>query len=234
MFVEAGAELILKRPATRELRAEWLHHFCARSMRRMGITVSVHGSFPERGALITNHQSYMDIVTLASLHRCVFVSKAELATIPVLGWMTTMSGAVYVERGRGGSALRARSGLKAASDAGLPVVFFPEGTTTNGREMLPFRSGLLAQVMTAEEPVTAGYIRYSMAAKNGADVSVEENVAWGDLPMVTHIFTFLGLRGIHVDVSFASAPIRFSSNLLHRKTAAIEARHVVDALAKSF
>ena len=46
--------------------------------------------------------------------------------------------------------------MKAAADAGLPVVFFPEGTTTNGVTMLPFHSGLLAQAMTIDEPVTAG------------------------------------------------------------------------------
>jgi 1-acyl-sn-glycerol-3-phosphate acyltransferase len=232
MFVEAGAELILKRPATREKRAEWLHNFCARSLRRMGITVTMQGSFPTHGALITNHQSYMDIVTLASLHPCVFVSKAELVKVPVLGWMTTMAGTVFVERGRGGSAMRASAGMKAASEAGLPVVFFPEGTTTSGREMLPFRSGLLAQVMAEGEPITAGYLKYSMSADNGADVSVEENVCWGDLPMFEHVFTFLGLRGVQVEVRFAPEPIAFSSDVLHRKAAAVEARAAVGQLGQ--
>lgn len=193
----------------------------------------MHGSFPERGSLITNHQSYLDIVTIAALHPCVFVSKAELVKVPVLGWMTTMAGTVFVERGRGGSALRASAGMKDASDAGLPVVFFPEGTTTNGREMLPFRSGLLAQAMVGGEPITAGRLTYSMGPDNGADVSVEENICWGDLPMFTHIFTFLGLRGVHVDVRFASAPIVFSSDVLHRKAAAIEARAAVASLAST-
>jgi 1-acyl-sn-glycerol-3-phosphate acyltransferase len=232
MFIEAGVELLLARPSTREARADWLHRFCARSMRRMGITITMHGSFPERGSLITNHQTYVDIVTLASLRPCVFVSKAELINVPVLGWMTTMAGTVFVERGRGGSALRASAGMKAASEAGLPVVFFPEGTTTNGREMLPFRSGLLAQAMAEGEPITAGHLTYSMGPDNGVDVSVEDNICWGDLPMFTHVFTFLGLRGVHVEVRFAAAPIAFSSDVLHRKAAAIEARDAVAALAE--
>jgi 1-acyl-sn-glycerol-3-phosphate acyltransferase len=232
MFVEAGVELFVTRPSTRQGRADWLHRFCARSMRRMGITITMHGSFPERGSLITNHQTYLDIVTIAALHPCVFVSKAELVKVPVIGWMTTMAGTVFVERGRGGSALRASAGMKDASAAGLPVVFFPEGTTTNGREMLPFRSGLLAQVMVGGEPITAGRLTYSMGPDNGADVSVEENICWGDLPMFTHIFTFLGLRGVHVEVRFASAPIAFSSDVLHRKAAAVEAREAVAALAE--
>lgn len=232
MFIEAGTELLLKRPSTRERRADWLHRFCKRSLRRMGITVTVHGRFPESGALVTNHQTYMDIVTLASLHPCVFVSKAELVKVPVLGWMTTMAGTVFVERGRGGSALRASEGMSAASQAGLPVVFFPEGTTNTEHELLPFRSGLLAQVLAAGEPITAGYVRYSIGSNNGPDASVKENVAWGDLPMFTHIFTFLGLREVHVDVTFASKSIAFSSDILHRKAAAVEARSAVTALGE--
>ncbi len=231
MFVEAGVELLSTRPATRAKRADWLHRFCKRSLRRMGITVTMHGSFPERGALITNHQTYMDIVTIASLHPCVFVSKAELVKVPVLGWMTTMAGTVFVERGRGGSAQRASEGMNAAFDAELPIVFFPEGTTTSGLEMLPFRSGLIAQVMAADAPMTAGFLRYSIGPDNGDDVTVNENVAWGDLPMFEHIFTFLGLRGVHVDVTFAEEPIRFSSDLLHRKEAAVEAQAAVQSLS---
>ena len=98
-FLEASGELIVDRPETRQLRAEWLHNFCARAMRGMGIPVSVKGEFPAHGAVIANHLSYLDIVVLASLHPCVFVSKAEIAKMPVLGWMTTNAGTV-VRRAR--------------------------------------------------------------------------------------------------------------------------------------
>ncbi len=231
MFVEASVELLLQRPATRQARALWLHRFCARSMRRMGITISVQGGFPEQGALIANHQTYLDIVTLAAIHPCVFVSKVEILELPVIGWMTKIAGTVLVERGRGRSALEAGSGMKAAFKDGMPVVFFPEGTTSSG-PLLPFRSGLLAQVMSTEEPITAAYLRYSMPSDNGADVTVAENICWGALPLFEHAFTFLGLHGVHVDVCFGSAPIAFSSKELHRKAAAVEARAAMAALGE--
>jgi lyso-ornithine lipid O-acyltransferase len=232
MFVVAGTELAVKRPQTREQRADWLHRFCARAMRGMGIEIDVVGRFPERGSVISNHLSYVDIVVFAALHPCVFVSKAEIAAWPVVGWMTTMSGTVYVARGHGGSAMKARRGMQDTVDAGLPVVFFPEGTTTNGSQMLKFHSGLLAQAMQGSGPVTAAHVRYRLVADNGPGVSVADDVCyWGDRNMLAHIFTFLGLRGVRAEVRFADGPIAFSSDGVHRKLAAVEARAAVAALA---
>ena len=229
-FVVAGTELLVKRPTTREARADWLHRFSARALRGLGVEVSVAGDFPERGALISNHLSYVDIVTFAALHPCVFVSKAEIAEVPVLGWMTTMAGTVYVARGRGGSAIKARQGMQAALDAGLPVVFFPEGTTTNGSQMLKFHSGLIAQVMESNAPITAAHIRYALTEENGLNAA--DGVCWGDdTKMRSHIFRFLGLRGVRAEVRFAERPIAFSADVLHRKQAAAEARAAVAALA---
>ena len=143
-----------------------------------------------------------------------------------------MAGTVYVARGHGGSAVKARSGMQAAADAGLPVVFFPEGTTTNGSHLLKFHSGLLAQAMQGGSPVTAANLRYSFAVENGPDVSVADDVCyWGDRNMLWHIFTFLGLRGVRAEVRFAEEPIAFSSDVLHRKMAAVEAHAAVSVLA---
>jgi 1-acyl-sn-glycerol-3-phosphate acyltransferase len=228
MFIVAGTELAVKRPATREQRADWLHRFCARALRGMKIEVCAVGKFPEHGAVISNHLSYLDIIVFAALHPCVFVSKAEIQSWPVVGWMTTMSGTVYVARGHGGSAIRAREGMQAALDAGLPVVFFPEGTTTNGSQLLKFHSGLLAQVLDGGSPVTAAHVRYSLGKGNGGGTSVADDVCyWGDRNMLAHIFKFLGLREVRVEVRFADKPIAFSSDVLHRKQAAVEARLAV-------
>ena len=233
MFVVAGTELVVNRPSTREERADWLHRFCASSLRGLGIDVNVVGSFPKRGAVISNHLSYLDIVVFAAVHLCVFVSKAEIRSWPVVGWMTTMSGTVYVERGHGGSAMKARKGMQEVLDAGLPVVFFPEGTTSNGSGLLKFHSGLLAQVLDGGAPVTAAYVRYNFEASNGPDVSIADDVCyWGERSMWGHVFKFLSLRGVRAEVRFAEAPIAFSSDALHRKQAAIEAWTAVAALGQ--
>lgn len=230
-FVAAGTKLLLERPETRQERAQWLHGFCSGAIRGLGVTTSVIGEFPTNGVVISNHLGYLDIVMFAALRPCVFVSKAEIESWPVLGWMTTMAGTVFVNRGHGGSAVKARSGMTAATDAGLPVVFFPEGTTTNGNSLLPFHSGLLAQAMMEQLPVTAAYIQYSLTEENDAGVTVADDVCyWGDASMWAHIFRFLGLRGVHAEVRFADVPIKFSSDVLHRKQAAAEAQAAVQML----
>jgi 1-acyl-sn-glycerol-3-phosphate acyltransferase len=152
---------------------------------------------------------------------------------PFLGWMTTMAGTVYVDRGAGGSADKATAGMQAAAAEGVPVVFFPEGTTSNGQQVLEFRTGLLAKSLEAGQPITAAYIRYTLEADNGPGVTVEDDVCfWGDdVNMLKHIFKFVGLQGTHVWVRIASEPIRFSDRNLERRVAADEAREAVMELA---
>lgn len=228
MIVEAAIELLLQRPATRQRRAEWLHRVCARVLRRLGLRVRVEGAPPPSGAVILNHQSYLDIFVMAGLARCVFVAKMEMRSWPVIGWMTTMAGTVYVDRGRGGSAAATTADMREAAAAGLPFVFFPEGTTTNGVEMLPFRSGLLSEARKAGLPVTAGYLQYSLPAVTCA--SLEDDVAyWGERSLPWHIVRFLTLTGVQATVRFAPEPIQFRAE--NRKLAAIEARAAVLALA---
>jgi 1-acyl-sn-glycerol-3-phosphate acyltransferase len=228
LLVYGALILIARRPSTREQRAEWLHRLCATSARVMDLTVRYEGAFPERGVVIANHLGYLDIVAFAALHRCVFVSKLEIRSWPFLGWMTTMAGTVYVDRGHGGSALRARERMQAIEDAGLPIVFFPEGSTSNGSTVLKFHSGLLDQALQAGQPVTAAFITYRLTQDNGPGVSVPSHVGfWDNTPIVIHIFRLLALRGIEVHVRFADSPIVFSAELGQRKQAAAEARIAV-------
>jgi 1-acyl-sn-glycerol-3-phosphate acyltransferase len=233
IFAHASLELIATHPATREQRAEWLHRFCARAARQMGIALQQRGPYPRHGVLIANHLGYLDIVAFAALHRCVFVAKSEIRGWPVVGWMTTMAGAVYVDRGRNASAISAGSAMQAAAGAGLPVVFFPEGTTSNGEAVLKFHRSLLVQAIDSGQPVTAAHVTYRLTEVNGPHISVADDVCyWGDVSMIKHIFRLLSLRGIEVEVRFAEAPIAFSEGPSQRRQAAVEARAAVMQLGK--
>jgi 1-acyl-sn-glycerol-3-phosphate acyltransferase len=141
--------------------------------------------------------------------------------------MTTMAGTVYVDRGRGGSAERAKDGMQAAADAGLPLVFFPEGTTSLGDTVLSFRSGLLAQAIEAHQPITAAHVRYRLTEDNGPQATLADVCFWDDTMLAKHIFRLMALRGIEVELRFAESPIAFSEDINHRKIAAEEARAAV-------
>ena len=119
----------------------------------------------------------------AAIKPCVFVSKAEIAKWPVLGWMTTMSGTVYVNRGHGGSAVRRgrNGGCCGCRAAGG---FLSRGDDLEWSALLTFHSGLLAQAMLERQPVTAAYVQYVLDEENDADVTVADDVCyWGDVSM---------------------------------------------------
>lgn len=232
-FAIYGLELAITQPKTRRQRAEWLHRFCGAMMKAFDITATVEGEFPERGVIICNHTSYLDIVAIASQKAVVYCAKAEMEHWFFLGWMTKMCGTVFVDRGAGGSADKATAGMKAAAAEGVPVAFFPEGTTSNGKQLLEFRTGLLAKSLEAGQPITAAYISYTLDKDNGPGVSVESDVAfWGDdANMLKHIYKFCGLQGTHVWVWIAAQPIQFSEAIMDRRVAADEAREAMLELA---
>jgi 1-acyl-sn-glycerol-3-phosphate acyltransferase len=226
-FARYGLELLFTQPKTRADRAAWLNRFCAATLNGMGIVFTVEGQMPSHSAIISNHLGYLDIIVFAAIRPCVFCSKAELGRVPVLGWFVRMAGTVFVERGQGGSALKAKGDMEAAFRDGLPVVFFPEGTTSNGEQVLDFHSGLLAQAMGAGMPVTASFLHYRFDQPNG-NASIADDVHyWGDGSMWPHIWRFVSLRGVHAYVRFAPVPIAFVNTVEKRKEAALEARTAV-------
>jgi 1-acyl-sn-glycerol-3-phosphate acyltransferase len=236
VFAYSIVEVAVQRPRSRAARAAWLGRIGNRLCRVADITYNAIGTVPTDGAVITNHLSYLDIVIHASLRPCVFVSKIELRSTPVFGWISMMAGTVYVARGAGGSAAKAAQGMAKGFRDGLPVVFFPEGTTGLGDvTVLPFRSGLLAQSIAAEVPVRYGFIRYRLSAFDLArGKTVRDDINWGTQTLWQHMWNLVDLHGIHATVQFAPEPIAFSQAAIgNRKMAAHEAEAAVTALANS-
>ena len=237
LFLAASVELLITRPRTRAERAAWLSRFCNRVLGAMGVSYSTLGPVPASGAVISNHLTYLDILLHSALRPCVFVSKAELRKTPLLGWMSMMSGTVYVARGAGGSAAKAAEGMAKGFRDGLPVVFFPEGTTGVGDEpAMSFRSGLIAQTIAAQEPMVAAFVHYDLTPGDLAlGKTARNSIHWGPEGLVDNIWKFLDLHGVHATVRFAEHPIVFSPEAVaNRKIAAEEARKAVVELSTHF
>ncbi|MDX2485171.1 MAG: lysophospholipid acyltransferase family protein [Pseudodonghicola sp.] len=115
---------------------------CRNAFRILGIGFSSHGT-PMRGAgaIVANHSSWLDIFTLNACKRIYFVSKAEVANWPGIGILARATGTVFIERDRRQARAQTAVFVERLA-AGHKLLFFPEGTSTDGLRVLPFKSTL--------------------------------------------------------------------------------------------
>ncbi|TMV08577.1 1-acyl-sn-glycerol-3-phosphate acyltransferase [Ruegeria sediminis] len=123
----------------------FLPQFVGRNaFRILGIKLRTTGDLMrERGAVVANHTSWLDIFALNARKRVYFVSKDEVAQWPAIGWLARAAGTVFIER----NPRKAREQTKLFEErlrAGHKLLFFPEGTSTDGLRVLPFKTTLFA------------------------------------------------------------------------------------------
>lgn len=203
-------------------RAAWLHRGCNLALRRLNIRVEVDGEFPPCGLIVSNHLSYLDILVFSSIAPCVFVSKIEVRDWPIFGKLADAGGTVFVDRNRTIDVHRVKDEMQNALSAGVVVVLFPEGTSTNGSEVLPFKPALLQSAVASEQPCHATYLRYTASAGDVAN----DVCWWGNEEFAPHFIRLLQCRDIVAHVRFSSTPQHFTD----RKEAALKLRGSVLAL----
>jgi len=192
----------LLRPVDRPVQAAWrIHRYCKRIVRALGVRGSTEGAPITAGAVISNHLSYLDILVFAAAHPFIMVAKSEVRHWPGIGWLTRKAGTVYVVRGGGPATYPAvNRSMAEAYRSGLPVLFFPEGTTTDGSEVLPFRRGLFHSVLNEEVELQAAALHYTSCDPS---VSVANDVCWwGDALLLPHIWRLAKSSGIRASLRF--------------------------------
>lgn len=161
------ALLALRLPLLDEAaRRRRVQGWSARLLRLAGLQRRVSGT-PRPGAtlLLANHVSWLDIAAIhAAAPHARFVAKAELRRWPLLGWMSHAAGTLFIERAHKRDALRVVHRLAEALRDGDSVVVFPEGTTGDGRTLLPFHGNLLQAAIATGTPVQPVVLRYSDGA----------------------------------------------------------------------
>ena len=207
LLIAAAVDGIVRRPKVGAAGAVWIHGWCRRIVAALGIECNYSGELPMGGAMVCNHLSYLDILVMSSIAPFVMVAKREVRGWPLLGALTARAGTVYVERGGGPATFpEVNQAMAEAYRSGLPVLFFPEGTTTDGAYedggVMPFRRGLFHSVLNDGVPLRVAAIRYSLDDENDG-ATVGRNICWwGDMFLGPHLFRFLGLRGVRVEVRF--------------------------------
>ncbi len=172
-------------------------------LRILGAELRVHGSAPKTACfLVSNHLSYLDIAVLASQVPCTFVSKREVASWPGLGILANLAGTLYVDRSSHRDAERVSRSIGSHFRAGGSLALFPEGTTTPGFEVGPFRSPLLAYPAATGMPVHAAAIRYQ--APEGFPPAAISIAWWGDASFLPHFLGLFRMPWMRIDLSFAA------------------------------
>jgi len=171
----------------------------ARTLSRcMGLEATIDGPRPT-GAflLVANHVSYVDILLLSQCVDVVFVAKSDVRHWPAIGALAASVDTIFIDREARRDAVRVSSAVDRAIRAGAGVALFPEGTSSDGSDVLPFKPALLEGAAREAMPVHHAAIRYVPA----------EVAWWGDMELAPHLWKLLQLPKLEASLRFGGAVV---------------------------
>ncbi|WP_342129848.1 lysophospholipid acyltransferase family protein [Hydrogenophaga sp. OTU3427] len=171
-------------------RADEVRRWSRRMLAILRVDLVVLGDPPTHGPLlqVCNHISWLDILVLNAAQPSRFVSKADVRHWPVLGALITGAGTLYIERESRRDAMRVVHHMAEALRAGDLLSVFPEGTTGDGRELLPFHGNLLQAAITVNVPVLPVALRF---VSSGSGLPTDAPTYIGDTTLLASIWRTL-------------------------------------------
>lgn len=175
-----------------------------------GIRIRIKGTPFTAGQVLymSNHLSYMDIPAIGCVIKASFVSKSEVKDWPLFGFLSTLQQTAFVERKRT-EAGRQKNALQSRIEKGDSLIIFPEGTSTNGLQVIPFKSSLFALALLKSvpdlyiQPLTINVLEVDGHAPDTLDV---RNIyAWPremDTPLPEHLWRFAQTKGAVIELVF--------------------------------
>lgn len=153
--------------------------------------------------LVSNHLSYIDILPMFINMKCTFVAKKEVESWPVLGYMVKKTGVIFIDRSTKKDVTRVNNVLANSLNEHQGIVLFPEGTTTGGDKVLPFRSSLLDFPASKSIPVYYSAIQYQTSDE---DPPADETVCfYGSRdPFHKHVFKLAGNKRIECNLVYSN------------------------------
>lgn len=173
----------------------------------LGLKIAVQGTPPALPfLLVSNHLSYVDVLVFASLVRCVFIARSDVARWPAIGLLCRAAGTIFVDREKRKDVSRVNGLIDQALGEKRGVVLFAEGTSTQGETILPFKSSLLDQAARAGFAVS--YAALSYRTRDNEPPAHLSVCWWGEMTFLKHLIGLLSLSGIHATVAFGAEPIQ--------------------------
>ncbi|WP_262965717.1 lysophospholipid acyltransferase family protein [Methylobacter psychrophilus] len=196
------------------LKTHWLKLFSA----IMNLDIVLEGKLPQPGTfLVSNHISWLDIIIIGQYLPAYFVAKSDILSWPIIGYLSRQGGTVFIRRGD-------KKHIKATTEQMLwilkqnnNIIAFPEGTTTQGDDVLSFHASLFQPALLTKSAIQPVALQYYGIAKQQVPFV-------GDDDFLPHLIKMLSLDKIAVRVSFL--PVINSSGS-DRQSVSIEARELI-------
>jgi len=179
------------------------------ALKIFGVKVRVVGK-PVTGRQViytSNHLSYLDIPLLGSLIRGSFVSRGDVASWPVIGYLGSLQQTIYISRNRHDTE-NGRQAIEKVLSRGNNLIIFAEGTSTDGAAVLPFKSSFFTLAMDnpTGKPLLVQPVTISLVAVDRRPAYIQDardSYAWyGDMTFPPHIWNFAKSRGAEIMVTF--------------------------------
>ncbi len=169
----------------------------------LNVKVEVAGNIPPSDSppalFVSNHISWLDVWAINSVRTVRFVAKSEVRSWPLIGWLSEKAGVIFIERARRLDTSRVSGAGANALRQGHCLCVFPEGTTSNGTYLHPFRSSLLQSAVETGAPVRPIALQYPLL-----DGRPNTDIAYaGDTSLVQSIMTILAQKEITLKLTFA-------------------------------
>ena len=191
------------------------------------IRVITYGVVPERDArsimFVANHVSWIDIYALNSVRTVRFVAKAEIRRWPVFGWLAAQVNTLFTDRERRHDAGRMVTSTADSLKQGDCLCYFPEGMTTDGSELKPFKSSLMQAAINANAMVWPVAIRYP-----GKDDKPNKELSYFDVTLLESVKKVLAQHAPVVELHFAS-PVEASGHD-RRQLSTLARQYISDTL----
>ncbi|CAG0951691.1 1-acyl-sn-glycerol-3-phosphate acyltransferase [Methylophilaceae bacterium] len=170
----------------------------------LNIRIVTHGEIPPvhltNAMFVANHISWIDIHALNSVRTSRFVAKSEIRRWPVFGWFAEKTNTLFIDREKRQDAARIVNITTEALRAGDCICFFPEGTTTDGTELKPFKGSLLQAAIEANSQVWPVSIWYPEA---GGEANTDM-AYWGEMNLIESMRLIIQQHSPVVELHFSS------------------------------
>jgi 1-acyl-sn-glycerol-3-phosphate acyltransferase len=203
-----GKALIRDENRRKKFFSKNIGRYAKPALEAVNFDIEVVGNDPDKFnnknyLIVCNHMSYLDILCLSVVHPSIFVTSVDMGEVPFLGTIAELGGSIFIERRHRGQVDRDLTVMADTLKAGFDVLIYPEGTSTNGETVLPFKKSLLMSAVQAGVdilPMTVKYVEI-----NGEPFSPKnrDTVCWyGDMPFAPHLLGLLKVDSVKVKIEF--------------------------------